>query len=191
MHAALLFIPLAALAAFGLAAQDDPVMDEAMNAVDAAGAEADMVALNESEAFDMENMTDMNMTAEETGYSAWLSDGGAWLLAGEEMAGARWYFDVFDSDFSSVPYRVVLRTDETHDPGRAHNNTARTAELDCAGNRYRILATTHYDDDGRATEADERGDGSMRPIPPGTLAGIAETICSHAENGGSMITNAM
>lgn len=198
MRAALLLIPLAALAApLAFAAQDDPAMDEAMNAVEDAAmqAEAEMdmdIASNDASAFAMENATDMNMTAEEAARPAWLSDGGMWLWAGEEAGGSVWYFDAFDSDFSTSLYRVALRTDETPDPARAHDNTARTAEIDCASRRYRILATTHYDETGRAGEANGRGDGGLVPIAPGSVfAQVADTVCSHATGQRTVFTNGM
>lgn len=196
MRAALLLIPLAALAApLAFAAQDDPAMDDPMNSVEAMAYEAEMdmdMAGNDVTAFDMDNMTDTNMTAEETARPAWLSDGGMWLWAGEEAAGAVWYFDAFGSDFSTPLYRVALRTDETPDPARTHDSTARTAEIDCARRRYRILATTHHDAAGHASEANERGDGSLVPITPGSVfAQVTDTVCSHAENRQDPIANAM
>ncbi len=169
MRAALLLVPVAALAATVVAVaavgQDDS-MDQGNDAPMATG--------------ETEMSTDTNLTAEAPPRLAWLS-GGMWLIAGEAETGAVWYFEPFDSDFGVRPFRVVLRTDETPDPASPHDNTARVAELDCAGQRYRILATTHYDDAGRASAANERGDGSMAPVVPGsTFAAVAETVCRHA-----------
>ena len=107
-----------------------------------------------------------NVTEAAAPRPAWLS-GRIWLIAAEAETGAIWYFEALDSDFTARPYRVLLRTDESSDPASPHDNSERLAEIDCAGHRYRILRTTHYDDAGRATEANERGDGRMVPVPPG------------------------
>ena len=193
MRAALLLIPIAALAApLAFAAQDDSAMDD-LNAAYAADEEMDLgMDMNMSTDMNMGPM-DMNVTAEEAARPAWLSvTTGMWLWAGEEAGGSVWYFDAFDSDFSTSLYRVALRTDETPDPARTHDNTARTAEIVCASRRYRILATIHYDAAGRASEANERGDGSLVPIAPGSVfAQVADTVCSHATGQRTVFTNGM
>jgi hypothetical protein len=168
MRAALPMIPFALLAA----------------AVAAAG-------LRQEESMDAGNdvMTDPNLgnSAEAAAPGpAWMS-GRTWLYAGEEEEGAVWYFEALDSDFTVTPYRVLLRTDETPDPDRSRNNSERLAEIDCAAHRYRILSTTHYDDAGRSTQADERGDGGMAPVVPGSvLAGVEAAVCRHVADRLSM-----
>jgi hypothetical protein len=113
--------------------------------------------------------------------------GRTWLYAGEEEEGAVWYFEALDSDFTVSPHRVLLRTDHRPDPNRTRDNSERLAEIDCAAHRYRILSTTHYDDAGRATRADERGDGGMAPVVPGSvLAGVEAAVCRHAADRRSM-----
>jgi hypothetical protein len=103
-----------------------------------------------------------------------------WLWAAEAETGAVWYFEPFESDFAVRPHLVMLRTDETPDAQSPHNNTQRLAEIDCAAHRYRILSTTHYDDSGRASEGNERGDGNMVPVAPGSVfAAVEETVCRH------------
>lgn len=162
MRAALLLIPFAALAAFASAGGQD---DESMTLMNGPG--------------DMDMQTVGNSTEEAPPRPAWLS-GHMWLWAGEEPSGSVWYFDPFESDFTARPHRVVLRIDETPDAASSHNNTLRVAEIDCAGHRYRILRTTHYDDAGNASEANERGDGRMALANPGTIhAAVEETVCRH------------
>ena len=162
MRAALLLIAFAALAAFAAAGGQD---DESMTPM--------------NEAADMGVATDGNMTGEAPPRPAWLS-GHMWLRAGEEPSGSVWYFDPFESDFDVRPHLVVLRVDETPDPRSPHNNTARHAEIDCAARSYRIVDTIHYDDSGRASEGDERGDGRMVRISAGTIfAAVADTVCEH------------
>lgn len=181
MRAALLLIPLAALAAVSVAAggQDAESMDVSNAAEEAADAA-------EADAFDMATMG--NVTEAAAPRPAWLS-GRTWLIAAEAETGAIWYFEALDSDFTRRPYRVLLRTDESGDPASPHDNSERLAEIDCAGHRYRILRTTHYDHAGRATEANERGDGRMVPMAPGSVfAAVEETICRHAGNPGETVT---
>ena len=195
MRAALLLIPLAALAApLAFAAQDDPAMDDAMNAVDAMAYEAEMdmdMAGNDVTAFDMENATDLNLTPEEAARPAWLSDGGMWLRVAEEEDGSVWYFDAFGSDFTTSPYRVELRVDRTPSAGPYHS-TATAIALDCAGRRFRIIETTEYAEPGVASPTDVRRYRTMSPIAPGDFfAQIADTVCSHAENHYGPNANAM
>ena len=123
---------------------------------------------------------------------AWLA-GGTWLYAGEAYTGAIWYFEGLESDFTVRPHRVLLRTDERADSNSAYDNSERLAEIDCTGHRYRILRTTNYDQAGRATGADERGDGRMVPVPPGSVfAQIEESVCRHAADpGGATYMNGM
>jgi hypothetical protein len=103
-----------------------------------------------------------------------------WLYAAEDEGGAVWYFDPWESDFAVQPHRVVLGVDQSPDPARAHDDTLRVAEIDCAAHRYRILSTVHYDDSGNASEANERGNGSMvRPAPGSIFAAVEETVCNH------------
>jgi hypothetical protein len=164
MRAALLLIPSAALAAAAVAA----------------------VGLQKEEAMDMGNdVLEMdaapgNSTEAAAPSPAWMA-GRTWLYAAEEEEGAVWYFEALDSDFTVSPHRVLLRIDHRPDPNRTHDNSERLAEIDCAAHRYRILGTTHYDDSGRATPADERGEGRLVPIVPGSvLAGVEAAVCRHA-----------
>jgi len=162
MRAAIPLIPFAALAAsFSAGGQDE----ESMTMTDGT-AGMDMQAAG-------------NVTEAPPPRPAWLS-GHMWLWAGEDREGAVWYFDPFESDFDVRPHRVVLRVDETPDAASPHNNTLRVAEIDCAARSYRILSTIYYDDAGNATQADERGDGRMAPLGPGTIhAAVADTVCRH------------
>ena len=164
MRSALLLIPFAALAAASIAAggQDEESMDMGNDIM-------------------MDMSTDTNTTEAPPRRPAWMA-GRTWLWAGEAETGAVWYFEALVSDFTVRPHRVLLRTDEAGDPSSPHDNTERLAEIDCAGHRYRILRTTSYDIAGRATEADERGDGSMVPVAPNSVfAQVEETVCRHAE----------
>ena len=174
MRAAFLLIPFAALGALATAGGQDvsgngsmESMDSAEMAADAAEAAADELAGNVTEAA--------------PGRPAWLS-GRTYLWAGESGDGAIWYFEGLDSEFSVRPHRVLLRTDESRVAGSPHDNSERLAEIDCAAHRYRILRTTHYNRAGRASEANERGDGSLVPVPPGSVfAAVEETVCGHAQ----------
>lgn len=188
-----------ALAACTAAAggQDDNLMVWT-NAAEAAAEAA------EADASDMESMnlgndvmaTDMDMGnttyPEPTPSPAWMA-GRTWLYAGEAETGAIWYFEGLDSDFTRRPHRVLLRTDERADSNSAYDNSARLAEIDCVGHRYRILRTTNYDQAGRATEADERGDGRMAPVAPGSVfAQVEESVCRHAADpSGTSVMNGM
>jgi hypothetical protein len=43
------------------------------------------------------------------------------------------------------------------------------------------LRTTHYDDGGHAIETDERGDGRLMPVTPGSVfEAVQETVCRYA-----------
>ena len=174
MRAALLLIPLAILAASVVAAGQD---EDRMDVPNAA----------EELASDIEG----NFTEAPPPRPAWLS-GRTWLIAAEAETGAIWYFEALDSDFTVRPHRVLLRTDESGDPSSPHDNSERLAEIDCARHLYRILRTTHYDDAGRATEANEHGDGRLAPVPPGSVfAAVAETVCHHAAGHSTAFTNGM
>ncbi len=134
---------------------------------------------------------DAATAAGETPTAAWLLEPDRWV-GGAEEAGAVWYFDTRDAARPGRPLRVRLRTDETSDPAHVHNNTARLAELDCEGRRYRILRTTHYDDAGRASEANERGAGTLVPIPDNSVIGeVADNVCRFAADPRSASSNAM
>lgn len=179
MRAALLLIPFAAFAVSVVAAgaQNQDGTGAASQAARKAAEAAEAAANAAGDA--------------EPAHPAWMA-GRMWLLAGEADDGSVWYFEGHDSDFARSPFRVVLRTDDTPNPRRAHNNTQRLAEIDCAGHRYRILRTTHYDDAGRAVEADERGDGRLAPVTPGTIfASVAETVCRYAQEPWESSGNAM
>lgn len=183
MRAPILLIALGALAAASIAlgqkSEQDlnasiEDLDAASNAVEAAAAAV------EAAADAAETTATGNSVAPAPARPAWLS-GRTFLWAAESADGAVWYFEGLDSDFTVTPHRVLLRTDETAVAGRSYNNSERLAEIDCAERRYRILRTTHYDDSGRSTEADERGDGRLAPIVPDSVfAGVADTVCSHA-----------
>ena len=171
-------------------------MTDAMNAAEAAADAAEADALD-SESMDLGNdvmAMDMemgNVTEAAAPGPAWLS-GRTWLWAAEADTGAVWYFEPLDSDFTMRPHRVLLRTDESDDPASPHDNSERLAEIDCARHLYRILRTTNYDAAGRATEADERGDGSMVPVAPESVfAQVEETVCRHAAEPGATYTNGM
>jgi hypothetical protein len=170
VRAALLLIPFTAFAVSVVAAgAQNQDAAEAANQAAQKAAEAAEAAANAAE-------------GTEPAHPAWMA-GRMWLLAGEADDGSVWYFEGHDSDFGRSPFRVVLRTDDTPNPRRAHNNTQRLADIDCAGHRYRILRTTHYDDAGRAAEADERGDGRLVPVTSGTIfQSVEETVCSYARN---------
>jgi hypothetical protein len=183
MRAAALLIALlfaatvAARAAVHAAGEGDPssarnAAEQAIaNAEAAAGMAMDAASNDSMDLGEGANLMDMpgNYTAPAPPpRPAWMG-GGMWLIAGEERSTIFWYFEPLESDFTVTPHRVVLRADETADAASPHNNTARLAEIDCAANRYRILRTTHYDDAGNATEANERGDGSMMPVRRGTV----------------------
>lgn len=122
---------------------------------------------------------------------AWMTSG-TWETVATGAEGAVWYAEILDTDFTAALFQVQLRTDETPDPRRTANNTRRLAEIDCAGRRYRILRTTRYDDSGRATEANERGDGRLTPVTAGSVfAEVMATLCSHAAEQSSPSSNAM
>lgn len=124
MRAALLLIPLAAIAATVLAAgAQNRAPTEAAN--QAAQKAAEAAASNAGDA--------------EPPHPAWMA-GRVWLLAAEADDGSVWYFEGHDSNFTRPPFRVLLRTDDTGNPRRVHNNTERLAEIDCAGHRYGMLA---------------------------------------------------
>ena len=195
MRVAILLIPLVAFAAYSAGAPPtDPYGYNAMNAAEQAVANAEAAAdmamdaaSNDSMDMGMDaNMMDMTMgnsTAPATSPSpAWMAEG-FWLIAVEEASGAAWYFEPFASDFTRSPFRVILRTDETGDAARRHNNTERRIELDCAAQSYRILSTTHYDDAGNRADVDEDGDGRMiRPAPESAWAEVVDTVCRHDAN---------
>lgn len=176
MRAAILLIPFAALAASVVAAvgQEEDDMDIAGDA-----AETDMESIGNSTA----EMPEPALI--------WLPNH-IWLRAAEAETGSVWYFEPWESDFSVQPFRVVLAVDESPDPTSPHDDTMRVAEIDCSAHLYRILSTTHYDDAGNASEADERGDGRMVAVQPGSvLAAVEESVCRHAEQPPSTDMNGM
>jgi hypothetical protein len=127
LRAALLLIPLAAIAATVLAAgAQNRAPTEAANQAARKAAEAAQAAAN-------------NAGDAEPPHPAWMA-GRVWLLAAEADDGSVWYFEGHDSNFTRPPFRVLLRTDDTGNPRRVHNNTERLAEIDCAGHRYGMLA---------------------------------------------------
>lgn len=208
MRAAILLVPMAAFAAWSAGAPpvdrygDNAMADsDTMNAVAAADA-AIQDAVNAAEAAASAVENDVMMSENEV-YAmdiytnamagpSWIGEA-SWTYGSQAEGGAVWYFDA-TFDRTKRPLRVRLRTDETPDSARTTNNIERLAEVDCAGRRYRILRTVHRDDAGRATEADERGDGQMVPIAPGSVfAGVADQVCGYVgeEMSASNVMNAM
>jgi hypothetical protein len=175
MRAALMLIPLAAFAAaIAAAAPDKESMDLGNDVV----------------AMDMESIGNSTEAGPEPAL-IWLPNH-IWLRAAEAESGAVWYFDPWESDFSVTPFRVVLAADETPDAASAHDDTLRLAEIDCAGHRYRILSTIHYDDAGNTSESDERGDGSLVPTAANSVfAAVEESVCRHAEQPDATDMNGM
>jgi len=193
MRAAILLVPLAALAAASIAGgqKGEPAEQELMDVINNVEAASDALEAATAAAEAAADAAMGNVTEAAPARPAWLS-GHLWLYAAEAEDGPVWYFDPMDSDFAARPHRVVIRVDETPDPARTHNNTLRIAEIDCAAHHYRILSTTHYDDAGNAVEANERGDGRLVPVAPGSvLAGVEQTVCAHVENQGTAYTNGM
>lgn len=180
-----LLLPLALAACTPAAGGQDEDVMASINAAEAAADALEDAMENAADALDA-NLTGAPLSP------AWLADG-SWVYAGEEVTGAVWYFEAMASDFTVRPHRVLLRTDEHFDPDSVHSDTARLAEIDCARHLYRILRTTHHDEAGRASEADESGDGRMVPVAPGSVfAQVEESACRHAADpGGTSVMNGM